>query len=233
MPPIFELTPRRGMGPVLLGMSRDDVRAAMSSAGFPCLTPESTGKALDYFCANALQVEYDSNGAASFIGAACSESFLVTYFGLDVFDATAHTVFAAIAQRETAPHAFTPLRYTFREQIVTLYEANKQYDHRGDRKRVVWGQIGCGSPSYLAAIDGTAERTRLWWEENGPWGKATAGQPDDAFKSYQPSIHVQVGDLLRHPKFGTGVVTAVLAATKAEVEFREGKKTLAFGHRPA
>jgi len=48
-------------------------------------------------------------------------------------------------------------------------------------------------------------------------------------KAYSPSDQYEAGDVLEHPKFGRGVTTAVKDATKIEVLFEGGSKTLVHG----
>lgn len=59
------------------------------------------------------------------------------------------------------------------------------------------------------------------------WEKAIAGQPFESFKAYRIDRTFAKGELVRHTKFGDGVVTQILDANKCEVLFREGMKTLA------
>ncbi len=61
------------------------------------------------------------------------------------------------------------------------------------------------------------------------WEKAIAGRGLMEFKSYAVTGNFQEGDLLRHKKFGDGVVTRVIDANKVEVLFRDEPKTLAQG----
>jgi hypothetical protein len=48
-------------------------------------------------------------------------------------------------------------------------------------------------------------------------------------KVYSPNDQYEAGDVLEHPKFGRGVTTAVKDATKIEVLFESGSKTLVHG----
>jgi hypothetical protein len=65
------------------------------------------------------------------------------------------------------------------------------------------------------------------------WEKAIAGQAFDAFKPYRIDKTFAKGDLVRHGKFGEGVVATILDANKCEVLFREGVKTLAQSIQPS
>ena len=72
-----------------------------------------------------------------------------------------------------------------------------------------------------------AEQERLSREQS--WEKAIAGRGVNEFKSYNVGANFKEGDLLRHKKFGDGLVTRVIDAHKVEVLFRDEAKTLAQG----
>jgi hypothetical protein len=59
------------------------------------------------------------------------------------------------------------------------------------------------------------------------WEKAIAGRGVSEFKAYNVGGSFNEGDLLRHKKFGDGVVTRVIDAHKVEVLFRDEARTLA------
>jgi hypothetical protein len=59
------------------------------------------------------------------------------------------------------------------------------------------------------------------------WEKAIAGRGVAEFKAYNVGGSFNEGDLLRHKKFGDGVVTRVIDAHKVEVLFRDEARTLA------
>jgi hypothetical protein len=61
------------------------------------------------------------------------------------------------------------------------------------------------------------------------WEKAIAGRGVSEFKAYNVGGSFREGDLVRHKKFGDGVVTRVIDAHKVEVLFRDEAKTLAQG----
>jgi hypothetical protein len=61
------------------------------------------------------------------------------------------------------------------------------------------------------------------------WEKAIAGRGMNEFKAYSVSGTFSEGTLLRHKKFGDGVVTRVIDAHKVEVLFKDEPRTLAQG----
>ncbi|HZU81448.1 MAG TPA: hypothetical protein VE987_00955 [Polyangiaceae bacterium] len=61
------------------------------------------------------------------------------------------------------------------------------------------------------------------------WEKAIAGKAVSEFKPYNVGGSFREGDLVRHKKFGDGVVTRVIDEHKVEVLFRDEARTLAQG----
>jgi hypothetical protein len=59
------------------------------------------------------------------------------------------------------------------------------------------------------------------------WEKAIAGKSVHDFKPYNVGGSFEPGDLLRHKKFGDGVVTRVIDTHKVEVLFKDEARTLA------
>jgi hypothetical protein len=72
-----------------------------------------------------------------------------------------------------------------------------------------------------------AEQARLDRERS--WEKAVAGRSLGEFKPYNVTARFNEGDLIRHKKFGEGVVTRVIDAAKVEVLFRDEPRMLAHG----
>ena len=61
------------------------------------------------------------------------------------------------------------------------------------------------------------------------WEKAIAGRGMTDFKAYSVTEKFTEGDLLRHKKFGDGVVTRIIDSHKVEVLFRDEARTLVQG----
>lgn len=61
------------------------------------------------------------------------------------------------------------------------------------------------------------------------WEKAVSGKGVNEFKSYRVNQIFSEGDLIRHKKFGDGIVTRVIDANKVEVLFKDEPRTLAQG----
>jgi hypothetical protein len=63
------------------------------------------------------------------------------------------------------------------------------------------------------------------------WEQAIAGRGVLEFRAYNAGGNFREGELLRHKKFGDGIVTRVIDASKVEVLFRDEPRTLAQGLR--
>jgi hypothetical protein len=59
-----------------------------------------------------------------------------------------------VAAADSGPHVFDRYEYCSPNQILTLWDADEQYDRQGGEEREVWGQIGIGSKEYVAAVEG-------------------------------------------------------------------------------
>ncbi len=79
-----------------------------------------------------------------------------------------------------------------------------------------------GSPSHAPRV---ASAARLEQQ----WQKAVLGRAVTDFKVYTVAGSFREGDLIRHKKFGDGVVLRVIDAAKVEVLFRDETRTLAQG----
>lgn len=147
----FEISPRESIGPACLGASREAVREALANSGFAL--EDSYGRS-DYFCAACIQLEYSLEGFVQFIGVSGSAEISFTYKGIDVFSTAATELFSFMAAADdSGPHVFDRYEYCFPNQILTLWDADEQYDRQGGEEREVWGQIGIGSEEYVAAVE--------------------------------------------------------------------------------
>lgn len=148
--PTLEIAPLHAIGPVRLGCPRADAREALSAFGFPL---ESSHGTSDYFCDASIQVACGPDERVWFIGVSDSERFTVQFQCKDVFALSAPNFFSlAAAADQSGPHIFTPTEYLFPNQLITLWDADEQYDRRTDEARQVWAQVGIGNSSYAAAI---------------------------------------------------------------------------------
>jgi hypothetical protein len=97
-----------------------------------------------------VQVEYVDD-TASFIGLSSSSQLSFDVFGVDPFRTEASELFALLAKHDGTHVAYNPNGHIFRTILVTLYDADEQYDP--EEKQPTWAQVGIGDGRYLAAID--------------------------------------------------------------------------------
>ncbi len=90
--------------------------------------------------------------------------------------------------------------------------------------RVV-GSGGSSGPRSTRMTVSKAQQAAL--EREKTWEKAIAGKGVHDFRQYKVSETVAEGDLVRHTKFGDGVVTRILDPKKVEVLFKDEPRTLA------
>ena len=137
------MIPGSGAGQIQLGMSRDSARSLLSKMGYPVVTTQGDS---DYFCENALQLEYDS-GFVRFIGISEHPRIACTFKDKDVFDLSAADLFAIVAEGEPAIPLVQPGGTCFfPRQGINLWEADEQYDRKGNYKRKVYAQVGVENP---------------------------------------------------------------------------------------
>ncbi len=63
-------------------------------------------------------------------------------------------------------------------------------------------------------------------EQHKQWQEAIVGRPAEDFVPYSPAVALSLGQMVRHAKFGDGVVTEVRAGDKIEVLFEGGSRLL-------
>jgi hypothetical protein len=61
------------------------------------------------------------------------------------------------------------------------------------------------------------------------WEKSVNGRAVSEFRPYRVSEIFEEGDLVRHSKFGDGIVTRLLEGKKVEILFKDDARTLAHG----
>ena len=142
----YEINPHIGIGPVKLGMNREEVKEALGAENYS----GSNGE-IDYYFNNSFQIEFEEN-KADFIGISYHPNYTVTYNGVNVFDTKAKQLFELIALNEIEKHEYDSSEYLFPYQIVTLWDADEQYDQISSQSRIIWAQIGIGTQSYLQAV---------------------------------------------------------------------------------
>lgn len=76
---------------------------------------------------------------------------------------------------------------------------------------------------------GPTKAQKVVLDRERSWEQAVNGKAVGLFRAYKVSEIFQEGDLIRHSKFGDGVVTRLLEGHKVEILFRDDARTLAHG----
>jgi hypothetical protein len=98
-------------------------------------------------------------------------------------------------------------------------ERDKEKERKASNRAIHAGTTGGTSTRK------TAPRTER--SQKAIWEHATSGQPTTAFKAYNTKGTYATGELIRHSRFGDGVVARVVDAQKMEVIFEDGPRTMA------
>jgi hypothetical protein len=121
---------------------------------------------------------------------------------------------------------------------VECSTCNSHHNYRATapgEKKTSGGATGTGTTGTTRAAGPKAPRmsaaaTRALQAEadhRNTWEKAIAGKAMGDFVNYRISNTFEQGDLVRHSKFGDGVVTRVIDIRKVEVLFKDEARTLA------
>lgn len=97
----------------------------------------------------------------------------------------------------------------------------------GGTRTIVGGGGGSSGPRSTRSSVTKAQQAAL--DRERTWEKAIAGKGVNEFKKYTVASTFSEGDLVRHAKFGDGVVTRILDAKKVEILFKDDARTLAQG----
>lgn len=112
-----------------------------------------------------------------------------------------------------------------------LYRRPKS--ERDERMRMLESKRGSAGHKPREGRTTAAERLtaakKAERDQTNAWEKAIAGQPSTAFKPYRITLTLSQGELVRHTKFGDGVVARVIDRGKAEILFKDGPRTMAHG----
>ena len=153
--PHFAIQEHVGVGPVKLGMTRTEVRDALSAHDGNGLD-QTSEPTLDYAFGNSLQIEYDDHGHAQFIGVGyyngcgCDYTFHDRHIG----EYSAQELFQLLAGLDGDDnHDLNNSEYYFPNIMMTVWDADSQYDYLGGESRPVYGQVGVANKQYHDAID--------------------------------------------------------------------------------
>jgi hypothetical protein len=107
--------------------------------------------------------------------------------------------------------------------------------HHNYRPRAPGEKAADSGPRGARVVGGAPRQPRITRAEEArisrenEWEKAIAGRALSDFTPYRVSTTFAEGQLIRHTKFGEGVVVRVVDPKKIEIMFRDETRTLAQG----
>jgi hypothetical protein len=145
--PKLEVIPGRGIDPIRLGMTPDEVESALLAIGCRDLDQAGLPDFERAFC-NSVQVNYDAKskrcsrvGIYWHPGCGC-ECF---FHGKHISEYAAEDLFALLAQLEGNDREFRRQQgFVFPRIRVQLHDLSTAHDYRENGKRVVYGEIAVG-----------------------------------------------------------------------------------------
>ncbi len=90
-------------------------------------------------------------------------------------------------------------------------------------------RAGSSASPKTTSTRGPTKAQQVVLDRERTWEKSMIGRSPNDFRPYRTSELFDEGELVRHSKFGDGVVTRMLEGKKVEVLFKDEARTLAHG----
>ena len=149
----YNVQPLVGIGPVRLGMSRDEVHYAMHAAPTPFRKDATVAPLTDAFHQSAFQVFYAGDPPiVEYIELSRDADFRALYGGLDVFATPADEIAAFISRHASYNQEGRefPYSYIFHELQLSLWRPVASKDDESGR---FFSTIGIGRKGYYDDAD--------------------------------------------------------------------------------
>jgi hypothetical protein len=91
------------------------------------------------------------------------------------------------------------------------------------------GRSASASSAAPRSTRGPTKAQQAVMDRERTWEKSVNGRAVSEFRPYRVSEIFEEGDLVRHSKFGDGIVTRLLEGKKVEILFKDDARTLAHG----
>lgn len=129
----FKVIPRSSIGPIQLGMARDEVRRILGEPSSVEVAHEKWGiqwPDRDFFYNNGFQVTYDSELKAVRIEAAADSAYTVTFDGIRVHEAEPQDIIDATLKHGDVDtqHREYPTNLWFPDLALNLYREHREED---------------------------------------------------------------------------------------------------------
>ena len=112
---------------------------------------------------SSLQIEFDQCDQVQYIGVGfypgCGAEFKI--FDVNPFNKSSTELFEIISGHSSGIHEYSPVEYLWDDIITTVWDADSQYDYLGGEIKNVYGSVGVGNLTYLAAIREINSKLRI------------------------------------------------------------------------
>lgn len=147
----FDVVPLSGIGPVRLGMMRQDVRSALPAPVVSFARWQAEPDSTDAFLGNAFQVDYDASGGVEYIELSRGGPFTVRYKGVSLFDTEAERIIGLVSldapYDETDPELGSS--YIFPSLAMSLWREDWPGDDSDEPDRgQFFDTVGVGKAGY-------------------------------------------------------------------------------------
>lgn len=149
---IIEFIPLKGIPHITFGMQRSLVREIIQkeyTEEKPALRRPET----DCYFENSLQFSYEEDDTLSFIEAGPPLT-VVKIFGINTWEVSGEELLNYLSGIDSINHEISEggANPIFKNNIITLWDLDEQYDHVGGYITRKWGAIGIGDERYYNAI---------------------------------------------------------------------------------
>lgn len=150
---IIELIPKKGIEYINFGMTRDEVRSIMISK-YKAGSPHKRNEETECYFENSLQFSFEEDDTLSFIEISSYPPIAVKILGINTWEIDGKELLKLLKKKDNMNEEISEGGYNpiFKENIITLYELDEQYDVIGEFKGEKWGAIGIGDSRYYEAV---------------------------------------------------------------------------------
>ena len=146
----YQVVSHQGIGPIQLGMSRAESRAAMNLP-FTSSKRHPTSPEVDFYYENSFQVFFDENDKVEYIELSKSDSFKAIYRGVNTHTTEAKRLIAHLLQdaRFDESHWELGYSYIFPALELSVWRATLPADEADEEGRY-FATIGVGKRGYYS-----------------------------------------------------------------------------------
>ena len=149
---IVTFYPKNGVDNIKFGMKREEVEKVLKSEYKQDKTFQK--KSTDYYFENSLTFSFEDDSTLSFIEVSSPPPIYLKINDIKTWDIPGNKLLEIIKEFDVIDTDLFEYEYnpTFKNNIITFYDLDEQYDHIGNKKTPKWGAIGIGDQRYYDGI---------------------------------------------------------------------------------